>query len=597
MSDREKQGAVETPWESELEISVGSVPVFSVSQTRIWEIAERAAVRARYGWHLVQLCGSTIDKGVQVLYTFVRGRECESFLIEVPDGTALPTVTDSYPAAFIFENELQDLYGIRIEGLKPDFQGNLYKISVPVPMDPRVRENMSLALRPKDDSDEALANRQEDSQRLSSEAAPEPDSSRSIEAASDSLKQADAKHISPKHGKPKHGKLERGRALHGRREAAREHDRSESEESASEATPKRTVIPFGPQHPVLPEPIHLDLELEDEKVVRAIPQLGFVHRGLEKLVQVKDYQHFVYVAERVCGICSFGHSYGYSQALEQLMGVSIPVRADFLRVIWNELSRIHSHLLWLGLMADGFGFENLFYQCWHMREVILDIFERTTGGRVILSVCNVGGVNLDIENADLADIVYRITEMEKEYAKVSKAFLHDSTVANRLVGIGVLSREDAFKLGCVGPFGKASGVGMDVRNQRIGGYAALNEFIPITSNECDGYGRAKVRIEEVFQSVAIIRELVSKIPSGPVSVKVRGNLPKDEFAQARIEQPRGEAYYMVMGNGSRYLERFRVRTPTSQNLAGLLKILEGCELADVPVNILTIDPCISCTER
>ena len=119
---------------------------------------------------------------------------------------------------------------------------------------------------------------------------------------------------------------------------------------------KATVIPFGPQHPVLPEPLHLDLVVEDEKVIEAMPQIGFVHRGLEKLVETRDYNQFIYVAERICGICAFGHSMGYAETVEQLMGVEVPDRAQALRVMWHELSRIHSHVLWLGLAADAFGF-------------------------------------------------------------------------------------------------------------------------------------------------------------------------------------------------------------------------------------------------
>ena len=110
---------------------------------------------------------------------------------------------------------------------------------------------------------------------------------------------------------------------------------------------KATVIPFGPQHPVLPEPLHLDLVVEDEKVIEAMPQIGFVHRGLEKLVETRDYNQFIYVAERICGICAFGHSMGYAETVEQLMGVEVPDRAQALRVMWHELSRIHSHVLWL----------------------------------------------------------------------------------------------------------------------------------------------------------------------------------------------------------------------------------------------------------
>ena len=112
---------------------------------------------------------------------------------------------------------------------------------------------------------------------------------------------------------------------------------------------KATVIPFGPQHPVLPEPLHLDLVVQDETVVDVLPQIGFVHRGLEKLVETRDYNQFIYIAERICGICAMGHSLGYAETVESLMGVEVPKRAEYLRVIWHELSRIHSHLLWLGL--------------------------------------------------------------------------------------------------------------------------------------------------------------------------------------------------------------------------------------------------------
>ena len=160
--------------------------------------------------------------------------------------------------------------------------------------------------------------------------------------------------------------------------------------------PKRSIVPFGPQHPVLPEPIHLDLVLEDELVVEAIPSIGYVHRGLESLVQKKDFNEMVYVTERICGICSFMHGMGYCSAVEQIMNVQIPRRAEYLRTIWAEMSRIHSHLLWLGLLADAFGFESLFMQSWRLREKILDMFEIATGGRVIFSVNKIGGVLKDM---------------------------------------------------------------------------------------------------------------------------------------------------------------------------------------------------------
>ncbi|HBS60406.1 MAG TPA: NADH-quinone oxidoreductase subunit D, partial [Firmicutes bacterium] len=131
---------------------------------------------------------------------------------------------------------------------------------------------------------------------------------------------------------------------------------------------RRTVIPFGPQHPVLPEPIQLKLVIEDEKVVEALPQIGYVHRGLERLVKVRDFHQMVFVAERICGICSFQHAMTYCLGIERLMNIEVPERADYLRVIWSELHRVHSHLLWLGLLADAFGFESLFMETWKIRE-------------------------------------------------------------------------------------------------------------------------------------------------------------------------------------------------------------------------------------
>ncbi|MDR0350160.1 MAG: nickel-dependent hydrogenase large subunit [Coriobacteriales bacterium] len=360
---------------------------------------------------------------------------------------------------------------------------------------------------------------------------------------------------------------------------------------------KRTVIPFGPQHPVLPEPMHLDLVVEDERVVEAIPQVGFIHRGLEKLVSKKDFMQFVLVAERICGICAFGHSLGYSETVEALMKIEVPKRAEYLRVIWHELSRIHSHLLWMGLLADAFGFENLFMQCWRLREVVLDIFEETCGGRVILTACNVGGVEQDIEDGELRGIVVRLDGLRLEYGEILRAFLKDRSVRSRLVGVGYLSKEDAFRLACVGPFGRASGLAEDIRSWGFGAYGDLADFQPITSEDGDGYARCEVRAREVIQSIDIIKELVDKMPDGPFKQKIKGAPEAGSYAVSRLEQPRGECYYLAKGNGTKFLERFRIRTPTSQNIAGMVQTLQGCDLADVPLNVLTIDPCISCTER
>lgn len=355
-----------------------------------------------------------------------------------------------------------------------------------------------------------------------------------------------------------------------------------------------TVIPFGPQHPVLPEPIHLNLLVEDEKVIEAQPSIGFIHRGLEKLVELKDFQEFVFVAERVCGICSFIHGQTYCQAIEALMKIPVPPRALYLRTIWGELSRMHSHLLWLGLMADAVGFESLFMHSWRVREAVLNIIEATTGGRVIFGTCKVGGVRRDIEDEAAQGILKELDRIERDCREITEVFLNDSSVKDRLCGVGVLSQADAYQLGCVGPMARASGVAQDLRTL---GYAAYPELVlkPVTRTEGDSFARCAVRCEELYQSLDLLRQALTKLPTGEIAVKVTGN-PNGEYA-ARTEQPRGEVVYYVKANGTKNLQRFRVRTPTFANLPAMLTLLKGCDLADVPVIVLTIDPCISCTER
>jgi ech hydrogenase subunit E len=357
---------------------------------------------------------------------------------------------------------------------------------------------------------------------------------------------------------------------------------------------ERTIIPFGPQHPVLPEPIHLDLVLEDERVVEAIPSLGFIHRGLERLAEKKDYNEMAYVAERVCGICSFIHGMGYCTAVEVMMGIDIPERAHYLRIMWGEMSRIHSHLLWAGLLADSFGFESLFMHTWRLREQMLDVIEETAGGRVIFGSCKVGGVRRDIDPDTLGRVMAQLKRMEEECYEVLDVFLKDTTVRKRTAGIGVISLEDAKALGAVGPMLRASGVSSDTRKLGYGLYDRI-DFEPIVEKDGDCWARTVVRVREIYQSFDIIRQAASKLQPGPIEVKVSGN-PQGEYF-ARLEQPRGEVIYYLKGNGTKFLERFRVRTPTFANVAPLVHMLRNIELADVPVIVLTIDPCISCTER
>ncbi len=355
-----------------------------------------------------------------------------------------------------------------------------------------------------------------------------------------------------------------------------------------------TIVPFGPQHPVLPEPIQLCLELEDERVVSVIPVVGYVHRGLEKIAEKKDFIQDTYLIERICGICSFIHSMTYCMGIEELMSLPVPPRALYLRVVWSELHRIHSHLLALGLLADAFGFENLFMQYWRSRERIMDAMEYTTGGRVMLSSCCIGGVRRDINDEQKKFVLDQLKEVEKEVASLNRTMMEDYSVRRRMVGIGILTKETAFARGAVGPTARGSGVVMD---RRLSGYAAYGdlEFEPVVENDGDCCARTMVRCREVMQSIDLVRKALAKLPESELKTPFKGN-PTGE-AVIRSEQPRGEVLYFLRGNGTDKLERLRVRTPTFANIPAMLAMLQNCQLPDVGVIIISVDPCVSCTER
>lgn len=356
----------------------------------------------------------------------------------------------------------------------------------------------------------------------------------------------------------------------------------------------KTVIPFGPQHPVLPEPVQLKLVMDDDTIIEAIPALGYVHRGLEKLAELKDFNQTVYIVERVCGICSFMHSMAYTRGIEELMNVQIPERAEYLRTIWAEIARVQSHLLWLGLVADALGFESLFMETWKYRENILDLLEMTTGNRVIISANKIGGTTKDLTDEHLKTILSTIDELEVKVRNVEKVFLNNYTVKKRLIGVGTLTPEEAKEYCVLGPVAKGSGISLDLRTTGYSAYKYL-DFEPIIDNGCDSYARTVVRIKEIYQSFNLIRQAIAKIPSGEIAVPVKG-FPKGEVI-SRLEQPRGEAIYYMKGNGTKNLQRLKIRTPTFANIPVLLKMLPGSSLQDVPILVLTIDPCISCTER
>ena len=192
------------------------------------------------------------------------------------------------------------------------------------------------------------------------------------------------------------------------------------------------------------------------------------------------------------------------------------------------------------------------------------------------------------------EMVKGLKSMEPALHDLVNVFLKDNSVSHRLKGVGILQKGDAYTLGAVGPTARGSGIGIDIRETGYAAYGKIN-FKPVAEHDGDCYARCAVRAKELFTSIDIIEQCVKKIPEGPVEIKVTG-APDGEYF-ARAEQPRGEVVHYIKGNGKRNLVRHRVRTPTFTNLPPLITLLKGCELADVPVIVLSIDPCVGCAER
>jgi len=233
-------------------------------------------------------------------------------------------------------------------------------------------------------------------------------------------------------------------------------------------------------------------------------------------------------------------------------------------------------------------------QTWRFREKVMDILEKTCGSRVIISTCTIGGVRRDISEENLQGILDTLKDVQKHLDQVTGVLQKDYTIRKRCIGVGVMTKEQALAFGAVGPTMRGSGIAQDVRQT---GYAAYGElkFEPVVETAGDSYARALVRVREVYQSIDLVRQAIDRMPAGDINVKVRGN-PNGEVV-TRVEQPRGELIYYIKGNGTKNLERLRVRTPTYANAATLLVMLPGYTLADVPVIALSIDPCFACTER
>jgi len=355
-------------------------------------------------------------------------------------------------------------------------------------------------------------------------------------------------------------------------------------------------VPFGPQHPAFKEPEYFLFEVEGDLVVNVTPRIGYAHKGIEKAFEQRNYNENIYLAERICGICSHAHATCYTQAIEEMLGIQIPPRARYIRTIIAELERLHSHSLWVGIAAHEVGYDTLFMYTWRDREVVMELLEALTGGRVTHAMNTIGGVRRDIS----ADIIPKVKSGLDYFEKRTKEYLGilktEPTFLKRTEGVGILKPEDAVGLCAVGPTLRASGIKNDVRADDP--YAAYDEvpFNVVTLDGCDVLSRTLARGEEMLESIGIIRNALDHMPTGELRVRVPKVVPPAEVF-SRVEAPRGELIHYAKSNGTAKPERYKVRSPTLANIPALCKTLLGVHLADIPIILAGIDPCFACMDR
>lgn len=357
------------------------------------------------------------------------------------------------------------------------------------------------------------------------------------------------------------------------------------------------VIPIGPYHPLQEEPEFFRLLVEGEKVVDIDIQIGYNHRGIEKLAEYKNFYQVVFLVERICGICSTSHPIANCNAVEDLLGIEIPERAKYIRSVVGELERIHSHLLWLGLAGHFIGYNTLWMWCWKYREPVLDAFELITGNRQSYAMLKPGGVRRDIREEDIPFLFKVLDEVEKKVDMLTRAALDDPVLKARLKGVGILTREEAIKYCVVGPTARASGVEIDVR--RDDPYAAypLVDWKVIVQKEGDIFAKVVVRVLECFESIKIIRQCLKKLKEvkGEIEVPIKDFPPGEGIG--RHEAPRGEVYHYLRSDGGNRPVRLKVRAPSYVNIPSNKASVPGGSVADAAITLAAVDPCYCCTER
>ncbi len=369
-------------------------------------------------------------------------------------------------------------------------------------------------------------------------------------------------------------------------------------------------IPIGPTHPALKEPVMFKFKIEGEKVVGVDYQPGINHRGIEFLGMKRNALQTLHLAERICGICSAIHQFCFTMAVERAASIQAAPRGDYLKVIVQELERIHSHILWAGVAGHEVGFDTVLHLTWKIREDILDVQEELGGNRVNYSLYAIGGARRDITPKMEARIRESLKGYKKIYPVLEDIFLNNITFKMRLRNVGILTRENAIKYSAVGPTVRGTGLKIDVRAtwpHAAYGDLDLHAITPADAGfkaVGDVYDKTIVRLLEIKQSIDLIEQCLDNMPKGPITSepKLIPLLAKLKRAEgeglSRSEAPRGEdIHYVRLEAGRESLAAWKVRAPTYGNLHPLATMLMGCQIADIPIIVASIDPCIGCMDR
>jgi NADH-quinone oxidoreductase subunit D len=389
------------------------------------------------------------------------------------------------------------------------------------------------------------------------------------------------------------------------------------------ATRELLKINMGPQHPSTHGVLRLELELDGELVVSCKPIIGYLHTGIEKSMEARNYLHAITMTDRLDYLNPLGNNLAFALAVEKLFGCAIPERAVIARVLLAELTRINSHLVWVGTNAMDLGALSVFLYAFRERELVLDLFEEMSGARMMTSFIRPGGLAMDFPEGWMQRCKQVVDSLPKYIDEYETLLTDNPMFKGRLVGIGRLAADDALRLGVSGPLLRASGVSWDLRKDHpYTGYEQF-EFDVCTATEGDCYARYRVRIAELRQSIRICQQALARMPGGPVRTSDRKVMPplREEFqksmealihhfkhyteglrppageAYVPVESPRGELGFYVVSDGSGRPVRIRERAPSFANLQALPLLAKGMLVADLVAIISTIDPVLGEVDR